>query len=169
MVRFEAGSKPAMNNAAMTGGCACGQIRYRLQCRPIIVHCCHCTNCQRETGSAFAVNAMIETDRVSVLAGAPERVLTPSESGKGQVIVRCPSCRVAVWSHYAGAGEKIAFVRVGTLDAPATLPPDIHIFTRSKQPWVQLPSGVPSFEIYYDSERLWPADALARVQAVMAG
>jgi len=169
MVRFEAGSKPAMNNAAMTGGCACGQIRYRLQSRPIIVHCCHCTNCQRETGSAFAVNAMIETDRVSVLAGAPERVLTPSESGKGQVIVRCPSCRVAVWSHYAGAGEKIAFVRVGTLDAPATLPPDIHIFTRSKQPWVQVPPGVPSFEIYYDSEQLWPADALARMQAVMAG
>ena len=121
--------------------------------RPLFVHCCHCRWCQRETGTAFALNAMIEADRVSLLPGAPEIVETPSASGKGQTIVRCPTCRVAVWSHYAGAGDACRFVRVGTLDEPDRLPPDIHIFTSSKQPWVVLPPGTPAVPEYYDSKR----------------
>jgi hypothetical protein len=135
------------------GGCDCGAVRYRMLSEPLFVHCCHCRWCQRETGSAFVLNAMIEADRVEVLQGEPELVLTPSASGKGQKIARCPTCRIAVWSHYAGAGEAISFVRVGTLDEPDLLPPDIHIFTASKQPWVVLPPGVPAYEEYYDPKR----------------
>jgi hypothetical protein len=143
-------------------------MRYRLTSAPLFVHCCHCRWCQRETGTAFALNAMIETDRVALLRGKPEIVNTPSLSGKGQKIIRCPNCRVALWSHYAGAGDAVAFVRVGTLDEPDRLPPDIHIFTASKQPWVVLPSNMPAAAEYYDSEKYWPAESLAR-RAVLVG
>lgn len=137
--------------------------------KPLFVHCCHCTWCQRETGSAFVLNAMIETDRVKLLRGTPEVVKTPSNSGKGQKIVRCPTCRVAVWSHYAGAGLKVAFVRVGTLDEPNLCPPDVHIFTSTKQKWVQLSDDVPVMKGYYSREKLWPADSLKRRAALLGG
>lgn len=138
------------NMLELEGGCTCREIRYRLTRSPIVVHCCHCRWCQRETGAAFALNAMIETDAVSLISGQPERVDTPSNSGKGQTIVRCPNCHIAVWSHYAGAGELLSFIRVGTLDNPDRFPPDIHIFTASKQPWVILPPDKPAFEVYYN-------------------
>jgi len=148
------------------GGCDCNAVRYRMESEPLFVHCCHCRWCQRESGSAFALNAMIESDRVTSLGVQPELVATPSESGRGQLVARCPTCRIAVWSHYAGAGPVIAFVRVGTLDNPDALPPDVHIFTSSKQPWVVLPPGVPAFAEYYDREKIWPAASLARRRAV---
>lgn len=151
------------------GGCTCRAIRYRVTSRPLFVHCCHCTWCQRESGSSFALNAMIEADRVVLLAGEPEVVATPSNSGKGQKIARCPTCRIALWSNYAGAGDKFRFVRVGTLDEPRRLPPDVHIFTASKQPWVVIPEGMPAVEIFYDRKVLWPAESLARRQAVLDG
>ena len=151
------------------GGCTCRAVRYRMTSRPLFVHCCHCTWCQRESGASFALNAMIEADRVILLSGAPEVVDTPSNSGKGQKIARCPTCRIALWSNYAGAGDKFRFVRVGTLDEPGRLPPDVHIFTASKQPWVVIPEGTPAVEIFYDRKVLWPAESLARRQAVLDG
>lgn len=164
--------EPDMTTAAIApsypldGGCDCRRVRYRLLSAPLFVHCCHCRWCQRETGSAFALNAMIESDRVVLLAGTPDLVDTPSESGAGQRIARCPSCRIALWSHYAGAGPVIRFVRVGTLDQPDSLPPDIHIFTRSKQPWVQLDPAIPAVEEYYARETMWPAGSLERREAI---
>ena len=149
------------------GGCDCRAVRFRLQTAPLFVHCCHCRWCQRESGAAFALNAMIEADRVVNLGIEPEVVRTPSASGLGQQIVRCPACRVALWSHYAGSGPVVAFVRVGTLDNPDLLPPDVHIFTASKQPWVVLPSGTPAFTEYYERETLWPAESLKRRQSIL--
>ena len=148
------------------GGCTCRQVRYRLTSKPMFVHCCHCRWCQRETGTAFALNAMIEADRVETLAGDVEVVDTPSNSGKGQRISRCPSCRVAVWSNYSGAGDTVRFVRVGTLDEPDRLPPDIHIFTMSKQPWIMLPAGTPAVPEFYDRKKMWPAESLERGAAL---
>jgi hypothetical protein len=150
------------------GGCTCRTVRYRVTSRPLFVHCCHCRWCQRETGSAFVLNAMIEADRVELLAGEPEAVNTPSNSGKGQKIMRCPTCRIALWSTYSGAGDTLRFVRVGTLDEPDRLPPDIHIFTASKQPWVVLPPGMPAVEEYYDRNEYWPAASIARRKAPRA-
>ena len=149
------------------GGCDCRQVRYRLESRPLFVHCCHCRWCQRESGASFALNAMIESASVTSLGIEPQAVATPSDSGLGQEIHRCPMCKVAVWSHYAGSGPVIKFVRVGTLDDPDRLPPDVHIFTASKQPWVVIPPGSPSFDDYYDRERLWPAESLARRQLLL--
>ena len=148
------------------GGCDCGAVRYRLLAKPLFVHCCHCRWCQRESGSAFALNALIESDRLERLAGEPEMVRTPSASGYGQLFARCPACRVALWSHYAGAGPAAAFVRVGTLDDPDRWPPDIHIFTRSKQPWVVIPEGANAVPGYYDREKSWPAESLERSRAI---
>ncbi|MBX3529506.1 MAG: GFA family protein [Rhizobiaceae bacterium] len=148
----------------MDGRCTCGTIRYRLKDRPLFVHCCHCRWCQRETGSAFVMNALIEAECVEV-TGTPDVIDTPSESGKGQRISRCPTCKVAVWSTYSGAGPKFMFVRVGTLDDPDACPPDIHIFTESKQPWVVIPEGVPVMKQFYRRSEQWPAWAIARAKA----
>jgi hypothetical protein len=151
----------------MEGGCDCGEVRYRMTA-PLFVHCCHCRWCQRETGSAFAINAMIESERVSLLKGEPGIVDTPSNSGKGQKIARCAKCRIAVWSNYAGAGDALRFVRVGTLDNPDLLPPDIHIFTASKQPWVVIPANMPAVAEYYDRKEYWPKESLERRAAMLA-
>ncbi len=150
----------------LDGGCDCRRVRYRMHTPPLVVHCCHCRWCQRESGASFALNALIETDRVQRLGEPPEIVDTPSASGLGQRIARCPHCRIALWSHYAGSGPALAFVRVGTLDEPDHLPPDIHIYTASKQPWVLLPPHTPAVGEYYDREQVWRADSLARRQAL---
>ena len=149
------------------GGCDCRFVRYRMTSRPLFVHCCHCRWCQRETGASFALNAMIETERVETLAGEVEPIDTPSASGKGQKIARCPRCRIALWSNYAGAGAAVRFVRVGSLDEPDRLPPDIHIFTASRQPWVLIPPGMPSVPEYYDRDKYWPPASLARWREIV--
>ncbi len=149
------------------GGCDCRAVRYRMQTAPLVVHCCHCRWCQRETGASFALNAMIEADRVLHLGLEPELGQIPSQSGRGQKVARCPTCRVVVWSNYAGAGPLLRFVRVGTLDDPDLLPPDIHIFTSSKQPWVILPQGTPAVPEYYDRRQYWRPESLARREAFL--
>ncbi|WP_373356165.1 GFA family protein [Pseudoroseicyclus sp. CXY001] len=148
----------------MHGRCTCGDVTYRLTDSFLCVHCCHCRWCQRETGSAFVLNGLIETRHLEV-TGAAEAVLTPSASGKGQEIRRCPRCRVALWSHYAGAGPRFAFVRCGTLDAALEIAPDVHIFTETKLPWVTLPPEVPAFAEFYRRSEVWAPAALARRQA----
>ena len=153
----------------MEGGCTCGSVRYRLEDKPLIVHCCHCSWCQRETGSAFVLNAVIESSRLTLLTGAPELVLTPSASGRGQKIMRCPTCKVALWSHYPGGGDAMAFVRVGTLDNPSATPPDVHIFTSTKQDWVVLPPGARVFKEFYDFAEVWPPESRARAKAAREG
>ena len=148
------------------GKCACGAVRYRLTADPLFIHCCHCLNCQRQTGSAFVINLLIEADRVEILAGDPQPVAVPRTGGRKQTIWRCPTCQVAVFSRYTL--DEVRFVRAGTLDDPAAVAPDVHIFTRSKLPWVTLPDSVPAFDVYYDEKDLWPAASLERLEALMA-
>jgi hypothetical protein len=146
----------------MEGGCTCRHVRYRLTGKPMIVHACHCRWCQRETGSVHALNAVYEADRVVPTAGDPEIIVTPSSSGKGQRIARCPICKVAVWSNYAGSGPAARFVRVGTLDNPELCPPDVHIFTAAKQPWVLIPAGAKAFAEFYELSEVWSPESLER-------
>jgi hypothetical protein len=150
------------------GACTCGIVTYRLLRAPLFVHCCHCRWCQRETGTAFALNALIEADLVETSNAEPECVPTPSLSGKGQRIWRCPTCRIAVWSNYGGGGDVLRFVRVGTLADPDLCPPDIHIFTASKQRWVELPDTVPVVPEYYDRKERWPPASLERLARLRA-
>jgi hypothetical protein len=152
----------------LEGGCACGAMRYRLTSGPMFVHCCHCKDCQRQTGSAFVINALIETDRIERLKGEPEPVTVPTDSGRPHDVYRCPLCWTAVWSDY-GRRKVLSFVRVGTLDEPSALPPDVHIFTRSKLPWVGLPESVPAFDVYYDMKSLWPQESQERRRALLGG
>jgi hypothetical protein len=151
-------------DASREGGCACGAVRYRLASDPLFVHCCHCLNCQRQTGSAFVVNLLIEADRVELLAGEPQPVDVPRDDGSAQRIYRCPSCQVAVFSEYGR--PDVRFVRGGTLDDPMSVTPDVHIYTRSKVGWVALPDSVPAFEVFYDVGALWPASSLERLAAL---
>ena len=148
----------------MEGGCDCGGVRYRIKATPMMVHCCHCRWCQRETGSGFVINAIVETSNLEI-TGETVMVGTPSASGKGQKIVRCPKCHVALWSHYARRGTALAFVRAGTLDDPSAVTPDVHIFTATKLPWIGLPEDAQVFTEFYDVPKVWPPEALARAQA----
>jgi hypothetical protein len=141
-------------------------VRYRLASEPLCVHCCHCLNCQRQTGSAFVINVLIEAEAVGLLTGAPCVVDAPRDDGTVQRIHRCPSCQVAVFSEYGW--PEISFVRAGTLDDPSLVTPDVHIFTRSKVPWVTLPADAPAFDVYYDSRKLWPPASLERLDAIVA-
>jgi hypothetical protein len=150
----------------MEGGCSCGEVRYRLTSAPLFVHCCHCLNCQRQTGSAFVINVLIEADRVELLSGVPQPVEVPRDDGSTQRIFRCPTCQVAVFSEYGR--PTVRFVRAGTLDEPSAVAPDVHIFTRSKLDWVKLPESTPAFDVYYDTKKLWPAASLERLEAIMA-
>jgi hypothetical protein len=134
-----------------------------LASEPLFVHCCHCLNCQRQTGSAFVINLLIETERVEMLAAAPQPVDVPRDDGSAQRIFRCPRCQVAVFSEYSRPG--VSFVRGGTLDDPTSVTPDVHIYTRSKVDWVTLPAGAPAFDVYYDPSQLWPDESLQRLQA----
>jgi hypothetical protein len=151
---------------AREGGCSCGAVRYRLTSDPLFTHCCHCLNCQRQTGSAFVINLLIEADRVELLAGDPQPVEVPRDDGSTQRVFRCPTCHVAVFSQYGR--PEVRFVRAGTLDQPSSVVPDVHIFTRSKLSWITLPDSAPAFEVYYDMKALWPAASLERLDAVMA-
>ncbi len=154
------------SNASFQGGCACGHVRYEMASKPMIVHGCHCRWCQRESGSSFAVNALIEADRVNITKGEVAEILTPSLSDVGQRFARCPECQVTLWTNYlamrGGLGEVVRFIRVGTLDDPDPFSPDVHIFTSTKQPWVILPPDVPAFEEYFVIKDIWSAESLAR-------
>ena len=158
----------ATGSDTFDGGCTCRHVRYRMTSKPMFVHCCHCRWCQRESGTSYALNALIEADRVQLLHGDVERVDTPSNSGKGQVFTRCPRCRIALWSNYGGLGDLVRFVRVGTLDEPDRITPDIHIFTSSKQPWIVLPPGALAVPEYYKSAEVWPKESFERRNAALA-
>ena len=150
----------------LKGGCACGRLRYRMRGAPMFVHCCHCKDCQRQTGTAFVLNALIEADRIELESGSPTPYTMPTDSGRPHTVFRCPDCGTAVWSEYGGL-KTLRFIRVGTLDDPTELPTDVHIYIRSKLPWITLPEGVPAFAAYYDSKSLWPAASLERRRAIL--
>ena len=149
----------------LDGGCSCGAVRYRLRSEPLFVHCCHCLNCQRQTGSAFAINVLIESGSVEIVAGDPRPVDVPRDDGSTQRIFRCPACQVAVYSEYTR--PQVWFVRAGTLDDPSQVSPDVHIYTRSKRDWIALPESVPAFEVYYDTKALWPPARYDRLRAAL--
>jgi len=161
-----------MNNKSQTrdGGCTCGQVRYQVTSEPMIVHCCHCRGCQKNSGSAFALNALFEANRVALISGEVEDVTVPTPSGIGQVITRCSKCKVAVWSNYnmGGLREHIRFIRVGTLDEPDQFPPDVHIYTCSKQPWVVLPKQDRRVDVFYEFKETWSPESMERLAKIKA-
>lgn len=159
-----------MKNISQTrdGGCTCGQVRYQVTSEPMIVHCCHCRGCQQNSGSAFALNALFEADRVRLISGKVEKITVPTPSGTGQDITRCSSCKVAVWSNYnmGGLREHVRFIRVGTMDNPDQFSPDVHIYTCSKQPWVILPKEAQSADEFYNLKETWSPEGFARLEKV---
>jgi len=158
-------------SANFTGGCTCGHVRYVMKSKPLIVHGCHCRWCQRQSGAAFAVNALVESDRVEITSGEVTEIVIDSPSGTGQIIARCPRCQVAVWSNYlvfaGSAGELVRFVKVGTLDAPDQFPPDVHIYTSTKQHWVTLCPDTLAVEEYYDTRETWSQASFERLSILL--
>jgi hypothetical protein len=146
------------------GGCACGAVRYRLTSEPLFVNCCHCLLCQRQSGTAFALNLVIEADRVEVVTGEPQPVVVEIDDGRTKTTYRCPACQVAVFGQ--SSRPDLRFVRAGTLDKASEIVPDAHIYTRSKLPWVVLEASIPAFETSYDRAAVWPAASLERLTAL---
>ncbi len=149
------------------GGCTCGDVRYKVNQSPLITHACHCRWCQRQTGGPHVINALYEANLIELTKGDVENIMTDSPSGKGQLIARCPSCRIALWSnyHFGGMKERIRFLRVGTLDNPNLMPPDVHIFTTTKMPWYVIPESHLAVDEFYDSETTWSKEAKNRYAA----
>lgn len=143
------------------GQCFCGKVRYRMHGRPMFIHCCHCRDCQQQVGSAFAVNGLIETERLELVEGAPVAVAMRTDSGNAHDIYRCEACQSPLWSDYGKRGW-LLFVRMATLDRAAEFAPDVHIYTRSKLPWVALPEGARAYDEYYSTKAEWPAESIAR-------
>ena len=151
------------------GGCACGAVRYRLAAAPLIVHACHCRDCQRLTGSAFAVNLWIERRFVETDHARLSSNTVAAGSGKPHEIFRCPQCGTALYSKYHAAPGDTVLLRAGTLDRPETVTPDVHIFTRSKVPWLDLPDGARTFDSFYKLAEVWPDDSRERLRRNIAG
>lgn len=154
------------------GGCSCGRTRYKLTDSALIVHACHCRMCQRLTGSNNAINILIEAANIALSSGETVEILAHTPSGEGQVITRCKFCFDALWSEYRRFTKwhraSVRFVRAGTLDAPEAFPPDVHIFTESKQPHVCLGDGKPRFKAFYNHQKVWRESSLARLAAASA-
>jgi len=148
----------------LEGGCACRAIRYKLTASPLIVHACHCRDCQRITGSAFVINICIEKKFVEAGPSVPKSFRLAGGSGKHHDVFFCAACGTYLWSRYHGAPGDAVFVRAGTLDSPDAVRPDVHIFTRSKLPWLDLPPEVPAFESFYKIEKVWPAESRERLR-----
>jgi hypothetical protein len=152
------------DSANLTGGCACGAIRYKLAASPLIVHACHCRDCQRITGSAFVINLWIERQFVEAIGAVPESFELAGGSGQPNEVFFCGKCGVYLWSRYHGAPGDALFIRAGTLDTPDAVAPDVHIFTRSKVPWLELPDGVPAFKTFYKLDQIWSAASKERLR-----
>lgn len=154
-------------NDKLAGQCTCGNVQFELTKKPLFVHCCHCSWCQRESGTAFALNALIESDSVKLISGDIEQTHLTTNSGYGQILNRCSECKVVLWSYYGGAKEQVSFVRVGTLVNPNHCPPDIHIYTSSKLDWVKLDDRVPVMEEYYQRSKYWPEESVLRYKKAL--
>lgn len=151
------------------GGCECGAVRYRLTSEPMTVNCCHCLDCQTISGSAFALNAMIETDRIEVIVGKPKAFDLHREGSGKTTSWRCPTCLSLLWADHPMMGDAFRFVRVGTLDDAASLPPDAHYFVVRKHPWITIPEGVPAFDrLPGKGEGGWGPEAQQRFDAALA-
>ena len=157
-----------MADSDIKGRCGCGELQYRVTAKPMYVQCCHCSECQHQTGAPFVVNALLETSAVELLSGETETTLFDTGSGAGHEVIRCASCKTPVWSYYLALGRNIAFLRVGTLDDSSVFPPDIHVFTRSKLDWTLIPTDAAAVEEFYRFKELWPEESMARFKAAMS-
>ena len=148
----------------MRGACACGAVKFQLTASPIVVHACHCRDCQRLSGSAFVLNAVIEASNVELLSGEPGSSNLEAATGKAHVVSFCRDCGTYVWSQYLQL-PSMRFVRVGTLDEPDALSPPVHIWTSRKQAWVEIPPGLDVYPEFYSLKELWSDEALQRLKA----
>ena len=180
----------------ITGGCACKKLRYTLHAPPLVVHCCHCTECQCQSGCVvpyhvspdliktlticccrgpFAINALVEHHNITHDEGEPELVHCPAANEGGQTIARCKECKVAIWSNYSKSGELIRFVRAGTLDKDPSgkdvwkghLDTMVHIYTTTKVPWLTLPKNAKTFDALYDLDSDWSSESKQRMGKLM--
>ena len=153
---------------SLSGGCACQAIRYKLTASPLIVHACHCRDCQRITGGPFVINIWIERKSVETSTGVPKSFRLAGGTGQHHDVFFCAGCGTYLWSRYHGAPGDALFVRAGTLDKPEAVRPDVHIFTKSKLPWLELPAGVPSFKTFYKIDKVWSPESLKRLRLSQA-
>lgn len=129
----------------------------------MFTHACHCTDCQRTTGSAFVIHSVLLGDDLQV-EGETKAGMLPSGSGAGCEIHFCAACGTYIWCRYLYHKVDVIALRVGTLDDTSQVSPQAHIFTRSKQPWLKLPEDVPAFEEALNRDAVWTAESIERYE-----
>ncbi|MFT4560575.1 MAG: hypothetical protein ACI9BW_000309 [Gammaproteobacteria bacterium] len=152
----------------LSGGCVCGQVRYELKDGPLFVHACHCSDCQRATGSAFVVNLGVASSDF-VIEGKTSTVTNPTPSGSGYDAHFCPNCATVLWSKYHFIDLPILALRGGTLDDPNLAPPTYHVHTRRKQSWVVLPNDTQIFDEWFEPAEVWSKEALTKIENMVGG
>lgn len=163
----------------LTGHCVCKTVTYALTAPPMITHCCHCTYCQLETGSAFALNTVVESYNFTITSSLPplfaNRPSPSAPDGSQHLVAYCPNraCNTDIFSYY-GANKATVYVKAGTLDHESRrrVRPDVHIFASSKVDWIDLrgevDKGVPVYEEFYDREDVWANESLVRLERLRA-
>ena len=138
---------------ARRGGCQCGAIRYEITGPATVVYACHCRECQRQSGSAFAMALVVPAERFRLLEGVPKSFARAGESGRIVTGWFCPECGTRLY-HTPGQLSGNINVKPGTLDNTSDLAPTVHVWTKSAQKWVQLPPGIARHETQ-PADRSW--------------
>ena len=132
-----------------TGGCHCGYLRYEITQAPRLVYSCHCTDSQKMTSSAFSMGLVVAEEAFRLTAGEPRLVQRAADSGRMTTRLTCPNCGSWI-TGTPRMGGALRTVRAGTLDDTSSLRATVHLWIRSKQPWVILPDGDRRFETQPD-------------------
>jgi hypothetical protein len=155
---------------AVTGGCFCGAVRYRLLTAPLFCYACHCADCHKHSGSVYACYTSIEADFLaSISSTAPNTSTRKRPSGVIRRQATCPECATWVWSESFLEGQEPVTidVRTGTLDHPELMEPDLHSHIESRIPWVLLPEGARTCVGAFDFRKEWPKSSVKRYDAAM--
>lgn len=142
----------------------CNTVRYRLLTSPLFCHACHCLDCQRVSGSAFILSLEIELYNIKIISATlPAFTKHEPKPGVFEQFAECPKCRVRLWAD-SMVEEAVCDVRVGTLDFPSLMEPDLHIFVESKLDWVRLPDGARTMLKGGNVQQFWPKSSLKRLE-----
>lgn len=130
--------------APYDGGCLCGRVRYRLTDEPLTLYACHCTDCQRRTGTAFALSMVVTRSSLELVKGDPQSYAIEMPDGRPKGGRFCAACSAHLWGEPRNFPQLVV-IQPGTLDDTSWLRPIGHIWTRSAQPWLSLPEGSLNF------------------------
>jgi hypothetical protein len=120
---------------SFSGGCQCGLVRYSIKSKPIVAYCCHCTDCQQQSSSAFGMSVWFPAQAFTLLSGECLTWKTQGDSGNEKACTFCPECGTRIYHAFPDQSKTLS-LKGGSLDNIRDITPIAHIWTRSAQPWI---------------------------------